>query len=163
MLIKPDIQIVLENAAMLEKVDRFFHDLYREVDAAADEVQFTCKNCKTCCDFDASGLNLFATNLEFAWFLANVKNIPPITANRCPFLNPGVGCTVRRFRPLGCRTYFCSPPKNYDQQIVYESAIAKIKTFIDQNRLPYAYQEWLRGLKEFSTIEGGSNHGLSSW
>ncbi len=155
MLIKSAVQPILENASIREKVDQFFHDLYREVYGIVGGVQFTCKNCKNCCDFDASGLNLFATNLEFAWFIKNIKIIPKIIANRCPFLDVNVGCTVREFRPLGCRTFFCSPPENYDQQIVYESAIVKIKTFIENNHLPYSYQEWLRGLKEFSLIEGG--------
>jgi Fe-S-cluster containining protein len=158
MLIKSAIQPILENATLRREVADFMADLYRRVDTAADQVQFTCKNCKTCCDFDASGLNLFAGNLEFAYFLMNVKvkSIPTITANCCPFLDPATGCTVREFRPLGCRTYFCTPPAGYDEQTLYENAIGEVKIFIQNRNLPYGYTEWLGGLKEF--LPGVQNH-----
>jgi Fe-S-cluster containining protein len=125
----------------------FMETLYRDVDDRIGQIQGTCRNCRRCCDFDLSGLNLFVTNLELDYFLFHVKTIPPIVANRCPFLDPDRGCTVRSFRPLGCRTYFCEPPVGYDQQLLYEDALKKIKCFIRENDLSYAYVEWLSALR----------------
>jgi Fe-S-cluster containining protein len=149
MLIKSAVEPILQNQKLCQKVTGFMTKLYSEVDDVCDTIQFSCKNCKNCCDFDASGLNLFASNLELAFFLINTKTIPTITANVCPFLSDS-GCGVRDYRPLGCRTFFCMPPENYDQQNLYETNIAKIKAFIKTNNLPYNYSEWIKTLKEFS-------------
>jgi Fe-S-cluster containining protein len=125
----------------------FLQTLYRRVDDQIGQVQSTCQNCRRCCDFDLSGLSLFVTNLELDYFRYHVKTIPLILANRCPFLDPDHGCTVRAYRPLGCRTFFCKPPPSYDQQIIYEDALTKIKCFIRENDLSYAYVEWLTALR----------------
>ncbi len=125
----------------------FMQTLYRGIDERIGQVQSACQNCRQCCDFAQSGLNLFVTNLELDFFRFHVKSIPQITAGRCPYLDPDCGCTVRAFRPLGCRTFFCKPPPGYDQQIIYEDALKKIKCFIRENDLSYAYVEWLDALR----------------
>jgi Fe-S-cluster containining protein len=76
-----------------------------------------------------------------------MNDIPKPITGRCPFLDDAVGCTARDARPMGCRTYFCTPPTGYDQQILYEDAISKVKRFIRENDLPYFYVEWIQALK----------------
>lgn len=126
----------------------FLRELYRGVDEEIGGHGPTCGNCRRCCDFAASGLNLFVTNVELAYFLAGVKRVPGPIAGRCPFLDEARGCTVREFRPLGCRTFFCKAPAGYDPQAIYEAALSRIKGFIRENDLPYSYREWLECLAE---------------
>lgn len=150
MLISPAIQPILESAELRASVSQLMESLYRELDSTADQVQPTCKSCKKCCDFAASGLNLFVSNLELAYFVMNVSPAEKMPAGRCPYLDENQGCTVREFRPIGCRTYFCTPPKNYDEQTLYENAIGQVKRFIESHWLAYGYVEWLKGLGEFT-------------
>jgi Fe-S-cluster containining protein len=150
MLIAPAIQPILENAELRETVSQLMSSIYRELDATIGQVQSTCRSCKNCCDFAKSGLNLFVSNLELAYFVMNVPPASKIPSGRCPYLDENQGCIVREFRPIGCRTYFCTPPKNYDEQTLYENAIGQVKRFIESHRLAYGYIEWLKGLSEFT-------------
>jgi Fe-S-cluster containining protein len=150
MLIAPAIQPILENPSVRESVSQLMASIYRDLDASIGQVQSTCQSCKKCCDFAKSGLNLFVTNLELAYFVMNVPPVNEISAGRCPYLDANLGCSVREFRPIGCRTYFCTPPQGYDEQALYENAIGQVKRFIETHPLAYGYIEWLKGLGEFT-------------
>jgi Fe-S-cluster containining protein len=149
MLISPAIQPILESPSVRESVSQLMASIYRELDTSIGQVQSTCQSCKKCCDFAKSGLNLFVSNLELAYFVMNVPPAEEIPAGRCPYLDENLGCRVREFRPIGCRTYFCRPPEGYDEQMLYEKAIGQVKRFIETQRLAYGYIEWLKGLSEF--------------
>lgn len=148
MLTSSAIHPILENVELRTQVSQFMPSLYHELDRSVQPMQQTCRNCKKCCDFASSGLNLFVTNLELAYFVINVPAVPKIITGRCPYLDENQGCTVREFRPIGCRTYFCAPPKEYSEQTLYENTLSRIKQFIENHRLAYSYTEWLKGLSE---------------
>jgi Fe-S-cluster containining protein len=152
MLIQTLKPIFADKNLTLEMID-FMRSLYLRIDGQIGQVQTTCQNCRRCCDFALSGLNLYLTNLEMAFFITQVKTIPDSFTNRCPWLNDKSGCTVRHARPIGCRTFFCKPPAHYDQQVIYEDALSQVKGFLEKNNLPYSYTEWLKTLQEYKTTD----------
>lgn len=149
MLISPALQPILENPSLRESVSQLMAGIYHELDDSIGQVQSTCQSCKRCCDFAASGLNLFVSNLELAYFVMTVSPAETIPAGRCPYLDAQLGCRVREYRPIGCRTYFCRPPEGYDEQRLYEKALGQVKRFVEAHHLAYGYIEWLKGLSEF--------------
>ncbi len=149
------LKLLLADETRRIELSAFMDSLYREIDSRIGMVQGTCDNCKRCCDFALSGLNLFVTNVELACFLLHTDQIPEITGARCPFLDDRAGCSARAARPIGCRTFFCKPPAGYDQQILYEEALSAVKQFVRERDLPYFYVEWIRTLKTLP--EGGSS------
>jgi len=148
-----DLKILLTDTRRRADLICLMNDLYQRIDRQIGTVQNTCKACKRCCDFGVSGLNLFVTNVELAYFLTTVGPVPEITGARCPFLDDNAGCTTRTARPIGCRTFFCEPAPGYDQGTLYEQALGEIKTFIRNNNLPYFYMEWIQALKSIPRVE----------
>lgn len=126
---------------------RFIRLLYEDVDEKIAQGNHKCTNCKKCCDFTISGLSLFVTNLEFEYFRLNADEIRVPQADRCPYLDEESGCSVREIRPLGCRTFFCNPSDDSSLSEIYEDALARIKSFVMQNNLPYSYKLWIEILK----------------
>ncbi|MFA5864990.1 MAG: hypothetical protein WC975_09925 [Phycisphaerae bacterium] len=140
---------IFDDKNLTLKMIDFMRSLYRQIDDQIGQVQNTCQNCRRCCDFALSGLNLYLTNLEMAFFITQVNTVPDSVTEQCPWLDDQSGCTIRHARPIGCRTYFCKPPANYDQQTIYEDALRQVKSFLGKNELPYAYVEWLKALREY--------------
>lgn len=128
----------------------FVKTLYAKFDRIIAGARPKCTNCKACCDFGKTGHRLFVTNLELAYFAANVDQVKRPIGMICPYLDAEIGCTVRRFRPIGCRTYFCSPPKHYSAADLTEQALGEIKSFVEQEQLPYQYCEWLGALDQLA-------------
>jgi len=150
MLIRNAVQPLLLEPRLTAEIAAFMQSLYDSVDRQVSPAQPACRNCTSCCDFARSGLDLFVTNLEAAYFVQNVRPIPPVPDRRCPFLIPN-GCSVRPVRPLGCRIYFCRPPAHYDQQLLYEETQAALKQFLNQHKLPYYYAEWIQTLRSLGS------------
>ena len=88
--------------------------VYRRVEKAMAPVA-ACRTCGTCCRFTPGGIVLFATALEMAYLVTGAGRPPaerlpaagpPDAAWQCPY-QEGDRCAAHRWRPLGCRTYFC--------------------------------------------------------
>ncbi len=123
-----------------DHVLQFVSDLYENIDdTTADSC---CDNCKKCCDFGEFGHRLFVTSVELLHFVSNVDQIKKPEASVCPYLDAEGGCTVRDIRPVGCRTFFCKPADD----TLTERTLSDIKIFLDTDRFPYYYIEWLHAL-----------------
>jgi hypothetical protein len=135
-------------ASINDTANEFIVELYLRLDRTVSDLGCTCSNCKACCDFGRAGHRLFVTNLELEYFVAKVPEVKRPCGSVCPYLDPSTGCTVRQIRPVGCRTFFCKPPEGYDPHSVTEQALREIKSFVDREKTPYQYCEWLGALDQ---------------
>lgn len=71
---------------------------------------------------------------------------PVDDAATCPYQVDGL-CTVRDIRPMGCRVYFCQASSRWWQGPMTESWLARLKALHEEFEVPYAYVEWLAGLR----------------
>ncbi len=143
------VKPIIQDATKQMRICEYVRKLYREIDERISSGDNVCENCKQCCNFEISGLDLFVSNIEFVYFLANVGQIKRSSGNICPYLDGQKGCMVREFRPIGCRTYFCKPAEGYSAGEIYEWGLNKIKSFVRENELPYGYYRWMEVLRSY--------------
>ena len=55
-------------------------------------------------------------------------------------------CSVHRFRPFGCRVFFCDPLAAEWQQVQYERFHRNLKELHQRLQVPYFYLEWRQAL-----------------
>ncbi len=146
--IRENIDILTKEQGISSKIDVYMNKLYRRIDDELACFDNKCENCKRCCNFEISKLDLFVSNIEFAYFIIHISDIRKPTNNICPYLTDS-GCAVREFRPIGCRTYFCKPANSYSQSNIYERSLNDIKEFVRTNNLSYIYYPWLRFLDSY--------------
>jgi Fe-S-cluster containining protein len=94
-------------------------EIYDKLDLELSKINPGCNACGICCHFNTYGHVLYTSNIEVNYILENV-NVPPHDPNQniCPFLKDNV-CTIRDFRMLGCRVFFCNPHYRVITQEVY--------------------------------------------
>ena len=80
--------------------------LYRELDAEIEGLGWTCRACGDCCHFAGHGHELFCSEPEAEYLVADGELPDLVTHEVCPFVDEGL-CTRRQRRTLACRTYFC--------------------------------------------------------
>jgi hypothetical protein len=126
--------------------------LYAELDAQIVAHGPACWNRGLCCNFGRTGHRLYVTALELIYF-AGVQaatgsglHPPAEDAATCPYQVDGL-CTVRDTRPIGCRVYFCQASSRWWQGPMTESWLARLKALHEEFDVPYAYVEWLAGLR----------------
>ncbi len=122
-------------------------ELYCELDAEIRRAGDVCRACGSCCDFRAAGHRLFASSGEFALLVAFAPPPANVLPLECPYLDAG-RCTVRAWRPLGCRTYFCEGAGQGPSQERGESFHARIRRLHQSRWAPYAYAELTAGLSQ---------------
>lgn len=130
--------------------------LYERLDAVIAAKNPVCTNRGDCCKFDTFGHNLFVTSVELAHFLGGVSaaiDAPP-DRSHCPYQREG-RCSVRTFRPAGCRVFFCEPRSQDWQGGLTEQAIAELAALGERFVLPYAYVEWTDALRALAAIPSG--------
>lgn len=133
------------NRVLLSDLVELYADLDEDIRRAGD----ACRACGACCDFRTAGHRLFASTGEFALL---VESAPPAASVRpleCPYLNAG-RCTVRPWRPLGCRAYFCEGGARQHPEGRYERFHARIRRLHQSLWAPYAYAELTAGLSQLS-------------
>lgn len=122
----------------LARLGELYADLEREIAALAPK----CELSGRCCDFPASGLSLFATDLELQW----LRERSPAGRNEdpglCPHWNAG-RCEAREGRPLGCRLYFCDASKAEELDRLSVRYHARLKRIHDETGHPYRYGPFL--------------------
>lgn len=133
-------------------------DLYGMLDenlAAADP---SCDNCGKCCDFDEFEHRLYATTLEMLYFLWGVRKEKKTGSREagargkggCPYQERD-GCSLRDFRPAGCRIFYCRDlPAGFQQELT-ELVLTRLRGLHEQFGAVYYYgdlREWLGRLGE---------------
>ncbi|RZV98868.1 MAG: hypothetical protein EX341_00185 [Candidatus Scalindua sp. SCAELEC01] len=98
-----------------------------------------CDNCGTCCNFDTFDHELYASTIEVNFISENVK-IPPCDPKQrfCPFL-VNKQCTIREYRTLGCRVFFCNPDYKNSSHEIYNKYYEMIKKIAIRNKVEWQY------------------------
>ena len=115
-------------------------EIYRSVDAEVERLGLTCMGGGACCRFDIADHRLFATTAEITYLLAHGPATQVVPPGRCPY-QVGPRCTARDGRPLGCRTYFCSPAAPDAIDGLYDLFHEPISRLHHQLSVPYLYLE----------------------
>ena len=120
--------------------------LMARVDAAVSAHAPRCELSGRCCDFPASGHELWATALETAYAVARAGGaVPAAASGRCPWHVDGL-CTHREGRPLGCRLYFCDPAWAATMPALYERFHAELAALHERHGVTYAYRRFVDAL-----------------
>ncbi len=146
--VRESIDQILKSPQLIKKVTLFTENLYHNLDKEIQTYKPTCYNCKICCNFQISELTLFVSNIEFVYFLTHTPITLPPYANICPYIS-STGCSIRPYRPIGCRIYFCNEPENYNSTELSEKYINIVKEFVDSEGIQYCYFPWLLGLEVY--------------
>lgn len=98
---------------------------YAELDAELAGIASACRACGRCCDFSTHEERLYASGPERE--VLCLAGTPPEASGgeTCPYLQKGK-CAARRYRPLGCRTYFCETDAGAAGRELYEKYRARI-------------------------------------
>jgi Fe-S-cluster containining protein len=115
--------------------------VYAELDAELRSLGHACRGCGDCCDLVRHGFRLYLSTLELALVQerAGIDRLPPQQDGRCGFQS-GPHCTIHRFRPLGCRTFFCEAEGRHLSEL-YEQCLKKLKALAEQYDLPWNYSQ----------------------
>lgn len=142
-------------------VDAAITQLHREIAQRVRDAAPVCTASARCCDFRATGHDLFVTGLEVAWTLDRIPDQRAIDAGAieraaergdCPFLVRRHGlaaCGVHPARPAGCRVYFCDRTRERFVQDLAEHAASAVRGLHDRFGVPYVYAEWRHLLGAF--------------
>ncbi len=109
-----------------------------------EEIRPFAQNCRAdgnCCRFEPDGPMLYLTAIEAAAMVFSGRSVEsasigqPISAlssRPCPFLD-GCRCGIRKYRAIGCRTFFCNPKWENERQRLHEDYL--IETRLIENRV----------------------------
>ena len=129
------------------RIGRAVADVYERVDREVSSLGATCWNRGQCCNFGRAGHRLYVTTPELIYFGQTHKSLPAAPdAQACPHQMDGA-CHAREARPLGCRVYFCQASARWWQPPMTEKHLAELRALGDRFDIPYAYTEWLDGLR----------------
>ncbi len=98
-----------------------------------------CDTCGTCCNFDTFDHELYASTVEVNFISDNVK-IPSCDPKQrvCPFL-VNRKCTIRNYRTLGCRVFFCNPDYKNISYEIYNKYYEMLKKIAKKNKTEWLY------------------------
>ena len=124
-------------------------EIYADVDRELGE-DARCTACGKCCDFAANSYRLYASQLEVEYVVRHTGRKPVLVDGRCCFQGSSGECTIHQWRPLGCRTYFCSrahtqPDGPRRAEEIYESALGRIKSISDRHGREWRYAHFFDG------------------
>ena len=130
------------------KIERELQGIYKELDEELAKNSPGCDACGECCNFDKFDHVLYATTIEVDYIKRNIQ-VPQSASggsnkNICPFL-ADQKCTIRDYRTLGCRVFYCS--SDYNQNIsqgIYNKYYRKIKDIADVYGLEWRYAPFLQ-------------------
>jgi len=112
--------------------------LYAELDDRLAELCLLCRACGACCDFRRNDYHLYASYLERALVVARC-GLPELTPDGlCGFLRDG-RCSIHRYRPLGCRTFFCDPTYEPFHQELCDTFLHRVRALADRYAFPWEY------------------------
>ncbi len=122
-------------------------EIYKELEAELAGINPGCNACGTCCHFDEFNHVLYASTIETNYIQENV-NVPYFDPDQkvCPFLANNQ-CTIREYRTLGCRVFFCNPDYKETLRVIYEKYYTMIKDLAVKNQTEWNYAPMMKLLK----------------
>lgn len=125
--------------------------LYKQLEEELVQINPGCNTCGSCCNFSTFDHILYTSSIETGFITRNVE-VPDfkISDNICPFLKSNQ-CSIRDFRTLGCRIFYCNPRYQEISHVLYEKYYCRIKKLSIKHRIPWKYQPFLKHLTEFKS------------
>ncbi len=125
------------------ELDKKLREIYKDLDEELSVVAPPCRACGECCHFDRYDHTLYVSRLEVD-HLINNAGLPETASKRgaCPYQVDNK-CTVREYRPLGCRTFYCQEDWKNTSHDVYEKYLRRIKGLCAANGLKWSYADML--------------------
>lgn len=117
--------------------------IYQSLEKELTAINPGCKGCGTCCNFTAFDHVLYASSIEVDFIMQNVK-VPDfdIANNICPFLKDNQ-CSIRDYRTLGCRVFYCNPHYKDISPEIYEKYYRMIKELSVRYNIEWRYLPFL--------------------
>lgn len=125
--------------------------LYQDLEKELMALNPGCDRCGTCCNFRTFDHVLYASSIEVDFITQHVE-VPDfdVTNNRCPFLKDNQ-CSIRTFRALGCRIFYCDPDYQAISHDLYEKYHRIIKKISKKYNVQWKYLPFLTQLSEFKS------------
>ncbi len=136
----PGTEVVLQmgmKTSWEEELGRIYKDLDEELAKLAP----SCRACGDCCHFEEYGHKLYVSDMEADYMLNNNNaELPntPINNGVCPYLADNK-CTIREYRSLGCRIFYCQEDWEATSSDLYERYLRRIKDLCTANGLKWNY------------------------
>ncbi len=111
-------------------------ELYKDVETRISQKGVNCQCCGECCNFLTNGMRLYIFHLERLYLQGKLGKNLTLEEGKCSGQQKKL-CSIHEWRPLGCRTQFCS---NTLQEI-YEFFADKIKEIESRYGIEYDYSE----------------------
>ncbi len=123
-------------------------EIYKQLEEELVSINPGCNTCGTCCHFDEFGHVLYTSTIETDYIKDNVE-VPSFDPDKnvCPFL-VNHECSIREYRALGCRVFFCNPHYKETLAEIYEKYYAMIKDLALENKVEWHYAPMMQQLKE---------------
>jgi len=140
---RPDgpLHALLRRCRADEALLRGLRQVYRLADRAAADGDEVCLGGGACCKFDLADHRLYVSTAELALLTAEAPPDPSrARRRRCPY-QKGPICTARARRPLGCRTFFCSPRRKLPLQRIAERLHRQVRMLHERHCIPYSYAD----------------------
>lgn len=114
--------------------------IYNDLEAELGTLNIKCSSCGTCCNFESFGHVLYASVIEVDYLQTNTDTKPLTISNKvCPYLIDN-HCSIRKFRTLGCRVFFCDKTYNDDlSPDIYNKYYAQIKKLAIEFNVNWEY------------------------
>ena len=124
-------------------------DLYEQVDSELSSVQPECSACGKCCDFETSGHQVWASEIEIEYLLTNAPAAYPqnLEQGKCPYWRDNK-CAAHNFRLLGCRAFHHDKDSQEKCREIYEKYLARIKLIVVNENLRWRYDNFLSAIGE---------------
>jgi len=125
--------------------------IYQRLEKELTQLNPGCNRCGTCCNFSTFDHVLYTSSIEVNFITRNVE-VPNfnVSDNLCPFLKDNQ-CSIRDFRTLGCRVFYCNPHYKEVLYGVYEKYYQMIKELSMKYNIQWKYLPFLDQLAEFKS------------
>ena len=125
--------------------------LYQDLEKELTQLNPGCNTCGTCCNFRTFDHVLYTSSIEVNYITQYVE-VPNfnISDNVCPFLKDNQ-CSIRDFRTLGCRIFYCNPHYKEILYDLYEKYHCMIKELSKKYNYQWKYQPFLGQLAELKS------------
>lgn len=125
--------------------------LYQDLEKELTLLNPGCDTCGTCCNFSAFDHVLYVSSIEVDYIAQHVE-IPDfnISDNICPFLKDNQ-CSIRDYRTLGCRIFYCNPHYKEILYDLYEKYHCMFKELSKKYNYQWKYLPFLGQLAELKS------------
>ena len=122
--------------------------LYQDLEKELTQLNPGCNTCGTCCNFRTFDHVLYTSSIEVNYITQNVE-VPDfnVSDNICPFLKDNE-CSIREFRTLGCRIFYCNTHYKEILYDLYEKYHRMIKELSKKYNYQWKYLPFLSQLAE---------------